>query len=90
MRDAMHDELAHGLRTPLTSVLGYASTLLDRWDELDESQRVEFVRVVYGEALRMAHSVEQVDRELYHQFAGSSERSNRFKNPHVLADARSA
>jgi signal transduction histidine kinase len=90
MREVMHEELAHGLRTPLTSVLGYSSTLLDRWDELNDDERMAFVRIVYGEALRMAHSVEQVDRQLYHEFAGRSEHSHRFKPPVQLADARSA
>jgi K+-sensing histidine kinase KdpD len=65
----MFDELSHGLRTPLTSVLGFTATLLDRWDEMDESERIALLRVVYGEAVRMAHSVEQIDRELYVAFA---------------------
>jgi K+-sensing histidine kinase KdpD len=69
MKTAMHHELSHGLRTPLTSVLGFAATLLDQWDELDDEQRTLFLQTLYGEALRMAHSIEQVDRQLYHQFA---------------------
>lgn len=87
MKEVLHDELAHGLRTPLTSVLGYAGTLLEQWDTLDEAQRRLFVRIVYGEALRMAHSVEQVDRQLYYQFAGRNVRSSGFKPPVALADA---
>ena len=83
----LHDELAHGLRTPLTSVLGYAATLLDQWDSLDEAQRRLFVTIVHGEALRMAHSVEQVDRQLYDGFAGGNVRSNPFKEALPLADA---
>jgi signal transduction histidine kinase len=86
----MHDELAHGLRTPLTSVLGYASTLIDRWDDLGEDQRRAFIKIVHGEALRMAHSVEQVDRQLYHEFAGASAHSQPLKAAPALADARSA
>ena len=87
MKTMMHEELSHGLRTPLTSVLGYAATLLDRWEELGEEDRVEFVRVVYGEALRMAHSIEAVDRELASEFAGRNARSDGFKALHGLADA---
>lgn len=83
----MHDQLSHGLRTPLTSVLGYSATLLDQWDTLNESDRLAFVRIVYGEALRMAHSVEQVDRELYHELADRELRSARFKAAVPLADA---
>ena len=87
MKTITHEELSHGLRTPLTSVLGYASTLLDQWDQLDEEARVEFIRIVYGEALRMAHSVEQLDRQLYHEFAVQNARSCAFKRPQDLADA---
>lgn len=87
MKTILHEELSHGLRTPLTSVLGYTATLIDRWDELDELERMEFVRVVYGEALRMAHSVEQLDRQLYHEFAVKNARSGAFKGIHGLADA---
>jgi signal transduction histidine kinase len=87
MNTVLHEELSHGLRTPLTSVLGYAATLLDRWDDLEEADRVEFIRVVYGEALRMAQSIEEVDRELYREFAGRNARSGAFKPLHGLADA---
>ncbi len=83
----LHTELSHALRTPLTSVLGYATTLLDRWDELPEAQRVEFIRIVYGEALRMAHSVEHVDRQLYREFAERKGRSDQLKHDLVIADA---
>jgi K+-sensing histidine kinase KdpD len=87
MKTVLHEELSHGLRTPLTSVLGYAGTLLDQWDELGEDDRVEFVRIVYGEALRMAHSVEALDRQLYHEFAVGNARSGAFKRVQGLADA---
>ena len=84
----MHDTLSHGLRTPLTSVLGYASTLLDQWEDLPEADRMRFVRIVYGEALRMAESVEQVDRELYRGLlAGMAGRSDAVKPMLELADA---
>lgn len=87
MKTVLHEELSHGLRTPLTSVLGYAGTLLEQWDQLDEESRMEFIRIVYGEALRMAHSVEQLDRQLYHEFAVKNARSGAFKGLHGLADA---
>lgn len=87
MKTITHEELSHGLRTPLTSVLGYAGTLLEQWDDLDEAARVEFIRIVYGEALRMAHSVEQLDRQLYHEFAVKNARSGAFKGIYGLADA---
>jgi K+-sensing histidine kinase KdpD len=87
MKTVTHEELSHGLRTPLTSVLGYAATLIDRWHEMPEPERLEFIRVVYGEALRMAHSIEQLDRQLYHEFAARNARSGAFKGVYGLADA---
>jgi K+-sensing histidine kinase KdpD len=83
----LHTELSHALRTPLTSVLGYATTLLDRWEYLSDEQRMHFVRIVYGEALRMAHSVEHVDRHLYREFAELHEQSDALKHATVIADA---
>lgn len=87
MKTVLHEELSHGLRTPLTSVIGYAGTLLERWEDMGELERIEFVRVVYGEALRMAYSVEQLDRQLYHEFAAENGRSGAFKGVYGLADA---
>lgn len=87
MKTEMHEELSHGLRTPLTSVLGYSATLLEQWEDLGEQERVLFVRMVYGEALRMAHSVEQVDRQLYHEFAAKNACSGVFKALAPVADA---
>ncbi|MCW2925681.1 MAG: hypothetical protein JWM98_3085 [Thermoleophilia bacterium] len=87
MDTLLHEELSHGLRTPLTSVLGYSATLIDRWDQLDELERMEFVRVMYGEALRMARSMEELDRHLYGEFAAEDARSGQFKGLRGLADA---
>jgi K+-sensing histidine kinase KdpD len=76
---SMHEDMNHGLRTPLTSVLGFSSTLIDRWDQLDEPARLELLRVVYGEARRMAHSVEHLDRTLFREFAGCNAHSGDLK-----------
>lgn len=87
MKCVTHEELSHGLRTPLTSVLGFSGTLIDQWDDLSEEERIVFVQMVYTEALRLAHSVEQLDRQLYHEFAVKNARSGAFKGVHGLADA---
>lgn len=87
MKSVLHEELSHGLRTPLTSVLGYTGTLLDRWEYLGEDDRMVFVKIVYGEALRMAHSVEAIDRQLYHQLAVDNVHSDALKHSKSLADA---
>lgn len=83
----LHDELVFGLRTPLTSVLGYAQTLLDRWDLLEPEEQIRFIRIVYSEALRMSHSVEQVDRHLYRDLAVDRACTGEFKHEESLADA---
>lgn len=87
METMLHEELSHGLRTPLTSVLGYSATLIDRWEHLDEDARLEFIRVVYGEALRMVQSIEAVDRCLASEFAADDARSDALKQLRELADA---
>lgn len=87
MKTELHEELSHGLRTPLTAVLGFSATLLDHWGELDDMERLSFIRVVYGEALRMADSVEAVDRQLASALADHQPRSDGFKGLHGLADA---
>jgi hypothetical protein len=87
MKCVTHEELSHGLRTPLTSVVGFSGTLIDRWHELADDERIVFVQMVYAEALRLAHSIEQLDRQLYHEFAAKNARSGAFKGLHGLADA---
>lgn len=87
MKTDMHEELSHGLRTPLTSVLGFAATLLEHWEDLGDDERMAFIRVVYGEALKMAESVEEVDRQLAHALAPEHPRSDGFKGLERLADA---
>lgn len=87
MTQQLHDQISHGLRTPLTSVLGYSSTLLEHWETLGEADRIMFIRVVYGEALRMAESVEQVERQMYPQIAADNARSDALKHGMKLADA---
>lgn len=82
-----HDQVSHELRTPLTSVLGYATTLLDQWDQIDDVDRLAFIRIVYAEALRMARSVEQIDRRLYDQFARAGACSRHVQDASKLADA---
>lgn len=37
---------SHELRTPVTVVQGFASTLLDRWHQLDEEERLDEIRVI--------------------------------------------
>lgn len=52
LRTALIDSLTHELRTPLTSIRAAATTLLES-EGLDEAGRVEMVRVINEEALRL-------------------------------------
>ncbi len=73
------EELSHGLRTPLTSVVGFACTLIENWESFDDDQRLVFLRLVYEEALRLSHSIELVDRQIYESIAVDGARSGELK-----------
>lgn len=47
--DARRDfitSVSHELRTPMTSIAGFASTLVDHWDQLDVAQRLDMLQRV--------------------------------------------
>ncbi|MGH2711001.1 MAG: TrmH family RNA methyltransferase, partial [Actinomycetota bacterium] len=63
-RSGRDDELAtligasvHDLRLPLTAVKGFASTLVDRWEQFDEEARKEFVSGMLLDLDRIASMV---------------------------------
>lgn len=62
--DAMRDEFvaaaSHELRTPTSVVLGFATTLTRRWEELSEADRRRFVEQIDGSARRLALLIEDV------------------------------
>jgi signal transduction histidine kinase len=51
---------SHELRTPVTTILGLATTLNRRGDELDDRQRIELRETLERQADRMAKLVEQL------------------------------
>ncbi len=51
---------SHELRTPITVIQGFASTLNDHWDELDDSERREAVERIASRTKSLAGLVEQL------------------------------
>jgi signal transduction histidine kinase len=51
---------SHELRTPLTAVYGSVRTLLEREDDLDESQRMRLLRMIEQESEHLAQIVDQL------------------------------
>jgi two-component system sensor histidine kinase KdpD len=52
--------ITHDLKTPLTSILGYAALLRDRGDEVGDEYRREFADTVIQQSQRMLNMVEQL------------------------------
>lgn len=52
--------MGHELRSPLTSVKGFSSTLLSRWDRFSDEQKLLFVETIHKDAERMARLVSDV------------------------------
>ncbi len=49
--------VSHELRSPLTSVKGFSSTLLKRWDRFTDEQKLLFIETIHKDAERMARLV---------------------------------
>jgi two-component system, OmpR family, sensor histidine kinase KdpD len=52
--------ITHDLKTPLTSILGYAALLRDRGHEVGEDYRREFAETVIDQSQRMLNMIEQL------------------------------
>lgn len=56
----MISKVAHELRSPLTSIKGFSSTLSQRWDRFTDEQRLQFVETIHADAERMGRIVTEV------------------------------
>ncbi len=52
--------ISHELRSPLTSIKGFSSTLVASWDQLPDKQRLHFVDVIRVDAERMSRMLSEV------------------------------
>jgi PAS domain S-box-containing protein len=51
---------SHELRTPLTGIYGGVRTLLERWDALDDAQRLQILRMIDQESQHLSQIVDQL------------------------------
>jgi signal transduction histidine kinase len=56
----MISKIAHELRSPLTSIKGFSSTLTQRWDRFTDEQRLQFVETIHADSERMGRIVTEV------------------------------
>ncbi|MDQ4064800.1 MAG: ATP-binding protein, partial [Actinomycetota bacterium] len=49
--------LAHELKGPMTTIMGFGRTLEEHWDTIDEGRRVQFISIVRRETERLAQLV---------------------------------
>lgn len=50
----------HELRSPLTSIKGFSSTLVKRWDRFTDEQRLQFIETIHSDSERMSRIVSEV------------------------------
>lgn len=62
--DALKNEfvamVAHDLRSPMTVVSGMADTILQRWDDMEESKKKSFLQMISENVARLSDLVEDV------------------------------
>jgi signal transduction histidine kinase len=56
----MISKIAHELRSPLTSIKGFSSMLVSKWDRFNDEQRLQFVETIQADAERMGRIVSEV------------------------------
>ena len=80
----MISKIAHELRSPLTSIKGFSSTLTQRWDRFTDEQRFQFVETIHADAERMGRIVTEV-LDLARLESGRLQLSPRSVSLHAIA-----
>lgn len=57
LKDRFVAMASHELRTPLTSISGFSTTMVDRWDSLEDADKLRFVRIIEEQSDRLGRLV---------------------------------
>jgi signal transduction histidine kinase len=60
LKDGFLGTISHELRTPLTAISGFVRLMRDRWDQLRDDQRKEFLDRVHGNTLSLGLLVDDL------------------------------
>lgn len=52
--------LSHEMRTPLTSIRGFAQTMISAYDKLSDEQKIKFLKIIDEQSNRLIHLVEDM------------------------------
>ncbi len=52
--------VAHDLRSPMTSISGFANLLIDKWDATDDDQKIKYLKIIARNTDHLAGFVEDV------------------------------
>ena len=59
-QDDFISTVSHEMRTPLTSIRGFAQTMLSSWDMLDDTSKKKFLEIIEEQSNRLIHLVENI------------------------------
>jgi signal transduction histidine kinase len=59
-QDDFISTVSHEMRTPLTSIRGFAQTMLSSWDKLDDNSKKKFLEIIEQQSNRLINLVENI------------------------------